>query len=125
MYNFSINTGGKSVTIIGVKSKGVGGSVVIPTALGGLPVTAIGDKAFDNCRFLEGITLPSSVTSIGVEAFGGCLSLTSVTIEEGDICIVFRGTLTTSTALAERAVGLFHAHLKSWSSRFPEKAEGR
>ena len=43
-------------------------------------VTCIGDRAFDDCWNLTGVTLPNSVTSIGGSAFSGCSSLTSVTI---------------------------------------------
>ena len=57
-------------------------------------VTSIGDYAFDFCRSLTSITIPSSVTSIGDYAFMGCSSLTSVTIPNSVTSIgysAFRG----------------------------------
>lgn len=42
-------------------------------------VTAIGEKAFEDCSFLESVTIPDSVTSIGDCAFQNCSSLTSIT----------------------------------------------
>jgi len=55
-------------------------SLTIPSALGGFPVTSIGEGAFDGCVGLASVTIPSSVTSIGKRAFNGCCGLTSVTI---------------------------------------------
>ena len=37
------------------------------------PVTAFGDNAFDNCRELNSITIPSSVTSLGKGCFFICI----------------------------------------------------
>lgn len=44
------------------------------------PVTAFGDNAFDNCRELNSITIPSSVTSLGKGCFSSCWGLTTITI---------------------------------------------
>ena len=54
-------------------------SVTIPSS-----VTTIGDMAFEYCRGLTSITIPSSVTCIGRYAFDGCESLTSMIVEEGN-----------------------------------------
>ncbi|MBO5287569.1 MAG: leucine-rich repeat domain-containing protein, partial [Clostridia bacterium] len=54
--------------------------IYIPSTYNGLPVTKIGDNAFENCTYLTSITIPSSVTSIGRYAFRNCSSFTSVTI---------------------------------------------
>jgi len=64
------------------KYKGQGGNVTIPSKIGGKPVTVIGDRAFDGCTSLTGITIPNSVTSILEAAFGACSSLTSITIPD-------------------------------------------
>ena len=56
------------------------GAVSIPHALGGKPVTIIGDCAFYNCSDLMSVTIPESVTSIGIRAFSGCRSLQGITI---------------------------------------------
>ncbi len=85
---------------------GEGGSVSIPTNVGGDEVSAIGTgafagntditsvaipstvtrigmEAFSDCTNLKSVSLPSSLNSIGVAAFYGCSSLTSVTIPDG------------------------------------------
>ena len=58
----------------------ISGDIVIPSTLGGYPVTSIGSSAFYSCTRLESINIPNSVTSIGYKAFDGCLSLESITI---------------------------------------------
>ena len=56
--------------------------LVIPAAIDGKKVVAIGDLAFLGCYSLTSITIPDSVTSIGDLAFLGCDSLTSITIPD-------------------------------------------
>jgi hypothetical protein len=51
-------------------------SVTIPSS-----VTSIGRFAFRNCEALASVTIPSSVTSIRGDSFGFCYALTSVTFE--------------------------------------------
>ena len=51
------------------------GNVVIPSTLGGYPVTRIGDGAFSDCYSITGVTIPDSVTEIGDGAFYGCEKL--------------------------------------------------
>lgn len=64
------------------------GDVVIPSQafFGNHPynVVKIGQQAFDNCKSLTSITIPSSVLSFGINAFRGCSSLKSVTLLDGD-----------------------------------------
>jgi len=58
---------------------GSNGVVLIPGAIGGLPVTAVGDWAF----YATGVTnvlIPDSVTDIGDGAFFDCESLTNATL---------------------------------------------
>jgi hypothetical protein len=62
---------------------GPGGAVVIPSIINGLPVTSIGDRAFQDCTNLTNVTIPDCVASIGQDAFGGCCGLTNVTIPQG------------------------------------------
>ena len=59
------------------------GTLIIPSTLGGYPVTEIGCYAFYDCTGLTSVTIPSSVTFIRSEAFYRCRSLTSITIPEG------------------------------------------
>ena len=43
-------------------------------------VTYLGGSAFEDCKWLESITIPNSVEEIGYSAFEGCSGLTSITI---------------------------------------------
>ncbi len=54
-----------SVTI--TKYTGADTYVVIPDTIDGLPVTALGDLAFDDSMNLTKVSIPASVTSIGLE----------------------------------------------------------
>ena len=70
------------------------GAVTIPSTLGGMPVTSIGNYSVYTCRGLTGVTIPDSVTSIGQSAFSECTSLTGVTIPDSVTSIgdfAFRG----------------------------------
>jgi len=75
-YNYLTNNG--AITITGYT--GPGGAVAIPDTINGLPVTRIGEYAFQEKTSLTSVTIPNSVTSIGGGAFYGCTSLTDVTI---------------------------------------------
>ena len=44
-------------------------------------MTSIGDYAFQSCKNLTSVTIPSGVTNIGVGAFYGCSALSSVAFE--------------------------------------------
>jgi hypothetical protein len=59
------------------------GDVVVPETIAGLPVTAIGYRAFTGCSGVNRITIPSGVTYIQVEAFSGCSGLTSIQLPAG------------------------------------------
>lgn len=78
---FEYTVSGSSATVTGYK--GSGGSVSVPTKLGGATVTAIADYAFENNTSITSITVPSTVTSIGKGAFANCTSLTSVSLPSG------------------------------------------
>ncbi len=55
---------------------GAGGDVIVPSTLGGLPVTNIGYRAFLKCISLTSVTLPGSVITIGDSAFEDWTDLT-------------------------------------------------
>ena len=50
--------------------------IIIPDTYKGLPVTSIGDNAFQYCDSLTSVVIPDSVTSIGDYAFYICSKLT-------------------------------------------------
>jgi hypothetical protein len=68
--DFEYSTSGGEATI--TKYTGSGGSATIPSTIDGLPVTSIGNAAFESCHGLTSVVIPSSVTSIGDSAFFNC-----------------------------------------------------
>ena len=79
-YKYTTTNGG--ITITGYT--GPGGDVAIPdrfpNTTNGLPVTSIGDHAFQGSTNLTSVTIGNNVTSIGEYAFNGCTELARVTI---------------------------------------------
>ena len=57
--------------------------IYIPSYIDGLKVTAIGEKAFSDCKDITYIKIPNTVESIGNRAFYGCTGITEITIPEG------------------------------------------
>ena len=78
---FEYTVTGDEATITGYT--GSAKSLVIPSELGGKPVTEIGIFAFALCDSLTEVTIPEGVTSIGAGAFNCCYNLEEVTIPEG------------------------------------------
>jgi hypothetical protein len=75
---YAYTTTNGTITITGYN--GPGGSVTIPEAINGVPVSLIGNSAFAGCTSLTAVTIGNRVTSIGGSTFQNCTSLTSVTI---------------------------------------------
>ena len=101
MNDFEYEIDDSEVTITGYT--GNGGDVVVPSTLGGLPVTNIGYRAFYNCRGLTRITLPNSLTTIGDRAFSGCTGLTSVTLPNS-LTTIEHGAFDGCTGLTRRTL---------------------
>ena len=78
---FSYATNDSAITITGYTCSS--GLVVIPEFINGLPVTAIGENAFEFCTNLTGIAVPGSVTNIAGGAFEFCTGLSDVVILPG------------------------------------------
>jgi hypothetical protein len=69
-----------TITITGYT--GTNTAVIIPDTINGLPVTSIGNYAFEGQLNVTSVTIPDSVTSIGPRAFLGS-GLTSLAIGNG------------------------------------------
>lgn len=60
-----------------------GVKLVIPSSHNNLPVTSIGDSAFDNNLSLTSVQIPKSVKYIGEGAFNDCNNLYKIEFEQG------------------------------------------
>ena len=60
----------------------VSGDLIIPDTLGGMPVIAIGERAFYYCSEITSITMGENIRSIGKEAFAFCGALSKVVLSE-------------------------------------------
>lgn len=56
--------------------------VVVPAVLGGVSVTAIGERAFENMDFIKSLTLPEGVKTVEAYAFCLCTNLQHLNIPE-------------------------------------------
>lgn len=74
-YEYSVSGGKATIT----KYVGSGGNIVIPSKLGGFPVTAIGQISFCFKSSILSVVFPEGLTEIGMSAFDGCTKMTSVT----------------------------------------------
>ncbi len=79
IWTYIFNNGTVAISKV---DKSVSGGIVIPSELGGCPVTSITDGAFAGCTELTGVTIPESVKKLGQSAFSGCTGLTSISLPD-------------------------------------------
>ena len=77
---YELNEDGVSYSVVGIGTC-TDTDIIIPAKHKGLPVTAIGDYAFDLCN-LTSVVIGDSVATIGERAFWECYFLTSVKIPD-------------------------------------------
>ena len=76
------NSDGRSFTVRAF-IRGALTDVEVPAEFRDLPVSAIGERAFYDCRGLKSIVLPKRLRVIGGGTFAGCSSLTSIVVPDG------------------------------------------
>ena len=89
-------------------------TVTIPSSICGVPVTAIGEEAFQDYTSLESVTIPNSVISIGEKAFSHCTSLASVTIPNG-VQTIRNSTFVGCTSLASVTIPNSVTSIEKWA----------
>jgi hypothetical protein len=78
---FTLKSDGKSYSVSKgtLTAGGASSNLVIPDTYNNLPVTTIGNSAFNGLLLIPSVTIPASITSIETGAFLGCPNLRSVT----------------------------------------------
>ena len=80
---------------------GTDSEVVIPSKVGDITITKIGDGAFANNTTITKVTIPNTVTSISAGAFTGASNLTEVVFEQGGTSpVMISGSFKDLTKLA-------------------------
>ncbi len=64
-------------TVLG-RGSVLGGSIVIPSEIDGIPVLSIANGAFENDTELTELTIPESIKEMGKSAFAGCVNLSVI-----------------------------------------------
>jgi hypothetical protein len=63
---------------------GSGGNVTIPSTINVLSVISIASEAFYDNTSLTSVTIPNTITNIGDEAFEDCIFLNAITVNSGN-----------------------------------------
>lgn len=80
IYRYTVTDGEATITECDANAAG---DIVIPSNLGGYPVTAIGAYAFSECDAIETVVIPDTVITIGDYAFAYCQGIKTVEIGAG------------------------------------------
>ena len=80
LLTYVLNTDGTEYSLTDC-NESFAGEIQIPSTYNGLPVTSIGDSAFQDCTSITRITIPDSIASVESYAFRNCNSLGTITSE--------------------------------------------
>lgn len=81
-FSFALNGDGDGYVVTGYSGSDT--AVTVPDWYMNLPVTEIGNGAFQGNTAIKTVSLPSTVVKIGASAFKGCTSLTKITSYTAD-----------------------------------------
>ena len=95
---YTLSANNSAYTVVGVGAC-LDTEIVIPSAYNGLPVTAIGERAFAHKSALTSVEIPSSVISVGGWAFSYSTALINVKIGNG-VTSIGEGAFVGCAALA-------------------------
>lgn len=79
-YTYEISGGEATITDV---DGNISGYVIVPSKLGGYPVTTIGANAFSYCGDITKVAIPGCVKTIGKSAFGSTSGLTEAVFGSG------------------------------------------
>jgi len=82
-FNFTLYSDHAVITGPVGKVEELSGVLKIPSSAKGVPVTEIGQKAFENAKSISSVSIPDSVKKIGSFAFSRCFELVSVDMGSG------------------------------------------
>ena len=83
---YTLNHDGVSYTVTGIGTCDDFEHLIIPSTYKGLPVTGIGDRAFEY-KILEKVTLSEGIKTVGDSAFSQCTDLEQIYLPEGLVSI--------------------------------------
>ncbi len=94
-YLLDYDNGQATMTRRNSKGNSYHGDVIIPDVIeyngSTFRVTAVGERAFEDCADLTSVKVGANVTELGMGCFGGCNSLSSVSIAEGSLLTTVGG----------------------------------
>lgn len=94
-WNYSVSYGKATIELSDLPNVE---SIIIPDALDGYPVSAIGEWVFDGCSSLVSVKVPDSVEKIGAHAFASCTGLSEFIIG-GKVISIGEGAFDGCTSL--------------------------
>ncbi len=109
---YKLISDGTAYTVFGFEEKSENYFVVVPDMYNGLPVTSIGEDAFEFCTGLISITIPDSIISIDYHAFYECTGLTSIMVP-GSVAWFDKSSLYGCTGLESITVSENNEHYYS------------